>query len=1160
MVNMNMIFNGPGISANGTQNKENVSADTTALGKMITAWETKQKSAKKLGGFGLLAVTLAACNNDDDSSASSSVDATPYDDAYVATQVAAATAAAEAAAATAATAAAATAAAAAPAAAAEAAAAAATQTAYDALVAPKTLTLTNSTTADNLLGGQGDDTITGAFGTLVAADVVRDNSTVDNDTLTIIDGTAAGAAATFQNIENIDFTVQSLTAGVPVLADNYSGVSNLTVTRGDVTIGGTVLTTNKAVNIDNVDSADIAKITIGAGTTTVNVDQTPGAGVTIDADAASGAVTIVGAANVNAAGQGAGDTLSITALTTAQAGGTAALEAAANAKAMDLTTNAATVTIANGAGGETLDGVMTINAPAASTVTVPAAGGGVTINALGGAGALGVDVRAIDVSGATIATTVSSPSTASQNIDIGGVNTAGDVSAATIKAVGTVALDVGIATTAVDALTLEGNGAAVTYVITSSNGALTSIAATSDVTISAASTLLTAKTITGSPASINLTSGAAAIAAGSWGTNNIGLSYNNGGNAITAATGQSFTFTSATQTGLDFDFSAATTDGSMTITAGDVNGALNSTVGTLALTTLDTVSAGVTSGTVTIVANDANLTATTSSTFGTLQNIVISGDEDVNLGTVATANSIDASASTGIITATLGANAKAITGGTGADQITLNNGTRAHTVDGGAGIDTFTITATAVGASINGNAGNDIFNIADADTLVLLGGAGNDTFNMNANTINSTIIGGEGTDIMAFDAGAANVGAAFTAAGIESLNISAVNNTVTFTHGQFAGLTSSIVTGDGAADVILVNVGTGAAGGTLDASGLTKAALSTSSITYAANSTGSDIITGGVAAETFNLDVIRGADQIEGGATGIDLLTSSDTTVTETGSAASTGVVLNMGTSNVTSVAVLTNVGDYLAGGVNAVVPGTMAYIFNGIDAATPVNSSIVDTISGIENFTSTDAAGVEYVVGSDAANVLTLGAGDDYANGGPGADTILGEAGADTLLGGDGADTITGGTGIDTITGGNGIDKISYFATTATANANNVTDFTYGTGGDIMQFSDASLGVDVGAFTAGTAIATTTVNAVALGRDVVNEIIVDTIANLGALGVTIGDESGNANNVYQIAIASDTGAIFYDVNGDWSAGSVQIGDLNNSAVTLVPGNFEIIA
>jgi hypothetical protein len=44
------------------------------------------------------------------------------------------------------------------------------------------------------------------------------------------------------------------------------------------------------------------------------------------------------------------------------------------------------------------------------------------------------------------------------------------------------------------------------------------------------------------------------------------------------------------------------------------------------------------------------------------------------------------------------------------------------------------------------------------------------------------------------------------------------------------------------------------------------------------------------------------------------------------------------------------------------------------------------------------------------------------------------------------------------------------------------------------------------------------------------------------------------------LAVASDTGAIFYDADGDWTAASVQIGDLNNSGTALVAGNFEIIA
>ena len=168
----------------------------------------------------------------------------------------------------------------------------------------------------------------------------------------------------------------------------------------------------------------------------------------------------------------------------------------------------------------------------------------------------------------------------------------------------------------------------------------------------------------------------------------------------------------------------------------------------------------------------------------------------------------------------------------------------------------------------------------------------------------------------------------------------------------------------------------------------------------------------------------------------------------------------------------------------------------------------------------------------------------------------------ADYIDAGAGADTVTGGTGIDTILLGlndAASDNVSYAGVAIAANANNVTQFEAGAGGDVVQFSDALLTVDAGAFTAGTAITITTVAAVAAGGDVANQIIVDTIANLGALGVTIGDETGNANNVYQIAVASDTGAIFYDADGDWTAGSVQIGDLDVTT-GLTVDNFAIIA
>jgi Ca2+-binding RTX toxin-like protein len=94
------------------------------------------------------------------------------------------------------------------------------------------------------------------------------------------------------------------------------------------------------------------------------------------------------------------------------------------------------------------------------------------------------------------------------------------------------------------------------------------------------------------------------------------------------------------------------------------------------------------------------------------------------------------------------------------------------------------------------------------------------------------------------------------------------------------------------------------------------------------------------------------------------------------------------------------------------------------------VNSTQLDSITGIENFTSSDAAGVEYIVGTSGANVINVGAGADYVVGGAGNDTIT--LGADTVvdtgLGGDGSDsfvyTVTGNFAatsavIDSINGG---------------------------------------------------------------------------------------------------------------------------------------------
>jgi hypothetical protein len=85
MVNMNMIVNTSDLVGYEAENiAKATNARSKALAKAVAIWENNQfKSAKRLGGFGMLAITLAACNNDDDDTAA----------ADVATQLAAAQAA-----------------------------------------------------------------------------------------------------------------------------------------------------------------------------------------------------------------------------------------------------------------------------------------------------------------------------------------------------------------------------------------------------------------------------------------------------------------------------------------------------------------------------------------------------------------------------------------------------------------------------------------------------------------------------------------------------------------------------------------------------------------------------------------------------------------------------------------------------------------------------------------------------------------------------------------------------------------------------------------------------------------------------------------------------------------------------------------------------------
>jgi Ca2+-binding RTX toxin-like protein len=90
-----------------------------------------------------------------------------------------------------------------------------------------------------------------------------------------------------------------------------------------------------------------------------------------------------------------------------------------------------------------------------------------------------------------------------------------------------------------------------------------------------------------------------------------------------------------------------------------------------------------------------------------------------------------------------------------------------------------------------------------------------------------------------------------------------------------------------------------------------------------------------------------------------------------------------------------------------------------------------------------------DFLIGTNLADTINAGAGDDVAFGGYGSDTINGGAGNDrlygetghdrlnggdgndTLNGGEGNDTLDGGAGRDILIGGNGVDTVSYASAT---------------------------------------------------------------------------------------------------------------------------------
>ena len=347
-----------------------------------------------------------------------------------------------------------------------------------------------------------------------------------------------------------------------------------------------------------------------------------------------------------------------------------------------------------------------------------------------------------------------------------------------------------------------------------------------------------------------------------------------------------------------------------------------------------------------------------------------------------------------------------IYGGDGNDSIRGGGGT--DTVFGGTGNDT--IQSSGFGY-YNGESGNDYVYAAAGVPETLIGGTGTDSLNTTSWAGNYAIN---------MVSGATNyAGESFT--GFERVFTGAGNDTVTGTSGD-----DYISTGSGN-DSLLGNLGNdtlvgGSGNDTADGGGGNDLVF---------GDDGNDLLRGG-----------GGTDTVYGGA-GNDVIYSSGFGY------------YNGGTGNDTIYAA-PGVPETLVGGGGTDWLNTASWAGDYyINLATGATNYPGESFVQFSNVTT--GVGDDTVLGTNGANYISTGAGDDLQFGLDGNDTLVGSTGNDTLYGGNQNDLLYGGAGVDQLIGGTGADRFLFYAgDSLPAARDRVIGFDFGAGaaGDKIDLS----------------------------------------------------------------------------------------------------------
>ncbi|TCS72644.1 VCBS repeat-containing protein [Sulfuritortus calidifontis] len=524
-----------------------------------------------------------------------------------------------------------------------------------------------------------------------------------------------------------------------------------------------------------------------------------------------------------------------------------------------------------------------------------------------------------------------------------------------------------------------------------------------------------------------------------------------------------------------------------------------------------------------------------------VENLVLTGTDDLNGTGNALANSLTGTAGNNLLDG--GAGADSLIGGAGNDTYIVDNSADVVLENANEGTDTvlasadYTLSANIENLTLTGSAdlsgtGNALDNTltANAGINTLAGGAGNDTYLVNDTADVVIENAGEGNDTV-------QSSATYTLSdNVENLILtgtanhdgtgSAQNNTLTGNSGDNvldgaagadqmaggAGNDTYIV--DNAGDVVTENSGSGTDTVLSSVSYTLSANVENMTLTGAANidATGNTLDNTLIGNSGNNkLYGLAGNDTLIGNA-GNDLLDGGTGNDAMSGNAGDDTYVVDSASDTVTENA------------------------DEGIDT---VQSSISYTLgANVENLTLTGTASINGA-GNELDNVIVGNSGNNVLSGLAGNDTLTGNAGNDTLDGGTGADTMAGGAGNDTYVVDNAGDLVtenanegtdlvqSSISYTLTNNVENLTltgsDDINGTGNALANVITSNSGINVLAGGAGndTYVVDNTADVVVEnlneGTDLVQSsatyTLSDNVENLTLTGTANIDGTGNVLN-----------------------------------------------